>query len=478
MQQREMVLRESHARYRNLFERTPAALMCIDAGGRIRSVNRNAIQLLGYTAPELLDKPLANLFVEGPTGKDRARELLLWLERMIDAEIHEEELELHTPDGRNLWVILAVRAARDAKGEIIEFSAALTDISRAHHAEDATRDADARVRRMYTESPCPLFRATVKGQITECNEAFAQLLGYNTRQDAARKNWLESVSPEIHEKLISALERTGKLQAEEIVVKHANGSTAELLITATLHTDKDSFERVVEGVAIETRGRAALSAEIAALKTENQQGKEREQVLQSAAAESAREALSAELAAMKAENERYRTLIAGIAREVGTAPASTSPAGRSKPSVPAPAPAIPNTPSPAARQAVEAVAAAPANSTPVILLAEKDAGVRTVLRSVLQADGYSVLEAPTGSEAVAVSAQQQHPIDLLVTGASMPDMSGHELARCISHLHRRTKVMFLADNRKGSSATSEGFVLGREFTPADLSKAVRQVLNN
>jgi PAS domain S-box-containing protein len=424
--QREMVLRESHARYRNLFDRTPTALLCIDGSARIRSVNRSAIQLLGYTAPELLDKQFFDLFIDGATGKNRARELFLWLQRMQDADTHEEELEVRTPDGRNLWINLAMRAARDANGQIIECAAVLTDITRAHVAEASLAEAEARFRRLFVDNASPMWRMTFNGQMVDCNEAFAQAAGCESRRAALQVNFWKFVDEQQHDSLTKELQASGKVHAYELHLQRPDKQQTDLLINAALHLDNGTQERFIEVTAMNITGRSNAAAQTA-----------------------------------EAENVRYRSLLEGIARELSSLIAGTQPAAAPT-AVNGKAPAVPDR--------------RPANAKPTILLAEKDAAVRTVMRSILQNDGYTVLEAPTGSEAVAVSTQQQFPIDLLVAAVSMPDMTGHELARCVSHLHKRTKVVFLSDTRKDGCITSEGYVLGREFTPADLSRTVRSAL--
>ena len=50
-------LRESEARFRNLFDHAPVGYYECDAEGRITRVNRTALTLLGYTYEEVLDQP-------------------------------------------------------------------------------------------------------------------------------------------------------------------------------------------------------------------------------------------------------------------------------------------------------------------------------------------------------------------------------------------------------------------------------------
>jgi CheY-like chemotaxis protein len=64
-----------------------------------------------------------------------------------------------------------------------------------------------------------------------------------------------------------------------------------------------------------------------------------------------------------------------------------------------------------------------------ILLVEDALRVRAVVREILEMNGYHVLEARHGAEAVDISERHRGPIQLMVTDVVMPQMSGRELAQ-------------------------------------------------
>ncbi|MEW6747724.1 MAG: response regulator [Planctomycetota bacterium] len=66
--------------------------------------------------------------------------------------------------------------------------------------------------------------------------------------------------------------------------------------------------------------------------------------------------------------------------------------------------------------------------TETIHLCEDDDSIRQVTELFLEGTGYDVLSAGSGSAALALSAQREGRIDLLVTEVIMPDMNGRELA--------------------------------------------------
>ena len=86
----------------------------------------------------------------------------------------------------------------------------------------------------------------------------------------------------------------------------------------------------------------------------------------------------------------------------------------------------------------------PASGSETILLVEDEQGVRDLVRDVLQARGYTILEARHGIEALAVARRHRGPIDLLLTDVVMPRMGGPELAECLATRQSGLKVLYMS----------------------------------
>jgi CheY-like chemotaxis protein len=117
-----------------------------------------------------------------------------------------------------------------------------------------------------------------------------------------------------------------------------------------------------------------------------------------------------------------------------------------------------------------------------VLLVEDDHQLRTVARTILTRNGYTVLEALTGGDAVQLCEKHPGRIDLLLTDVIMPRMSGREIANRVSELRPTTKVLFM------SGYTEEAIVhhdilqpgvtlLQKPITPDGLLRKVREVLD-
>jgi PAS domain S-box-containing protein len=136
---------------------------------------------------------------------------------------------------------------------------------------------------------------------------------------------------------------------------------------------------------------------------------------------------------------------------------------------------------PAAAETVEA-AARPAAGSETILLVEDEEDVRALAREVLERQGYTVLEAADGAQALQVHEREGARIDLILTDVVMPRMSGRELVDRVRAVRPAMPVLFMSGYtedailRHGVRDASI-LLLGKPFTPADLVRKIREVLD-
>ena len=108
--------------------------------------------------------------------------------------------------------------------------------------------------------------------------------------------------------------------------------------------------------------------------------------------------------------------------------------------------------------------------------------VRALARRILESQGYRVLEAKDGAEALEIAAEHGDSIDLLITDVIMPGMGGKQLAEILRSHRVEMQVLYVSgytdDTIVEQGMLSPGVAfLQKPFTHESLSAKVRAVLN-
>ncbi len=117
-----------------------------------------------------------------------------------------------------------------------------------------------------------------------------------------------------------------------------------------------------------------------------------------------------------------------------------------------------------------------------VLVVEDDLRVLQLVRAILRQNGYTVLQAENGAEAIQCLDGRSEPVDLMITDVVMPKMSGRELADLVLNMQPDMKVIYTS-GYTGSAFYREGFpdsdsiFLPKPFTPQALVSKVREVLD-
>ena len=122
------------------------------------------------------------------------------------------------------------------------------------------------------------------------------------------------------------------------------------------------------------------------------------------------------------------------------------------------------------------------HGTETVLLVEDDPALRALSVRILQSNGYTVLAANNGVEALELATAYPEPIDIVATDVVMPEMGGRALVERLLETREDIKVLFMSGYtsdeviRLGVLEGRTAF-LQKPFAPNRLASVVRDVLD-
>ena len=117
-----------------------------------------------------------------------------------------------------------------------------------------------------------------------------------------------------------------------------------------------------------------------------------------------------------------------------------------------------------------------------VLVVEDEASVRRIIGRVLREQGYRVLEAPHGREALAIAGDPGTRIDLIIADVVMPGLGGRELATRLAERRPGVPILFTS-GYTGHDVVERGLIerdwpfLAKPVAPDALARKVRELLD-
>jgi two-component system, cell cycle sensor histidine kinase and response regulator CckA len=117
-----------------------------------------------------------------------------------------------------------------------------------------------------------------------------------------------------------------------------------------------------------------------------------------------------------------------------------------------------------------------------VLVVEDEANVRMIISRVLREQGYRVLEAPHGQEALAIAGDPATRIDLIIADVVLPGLGGRELATRLAERRPGVPILFTS-GYTGHDVVERGLIerdwpfLAKPVAPDALARKVRELLD-
>jgi PAS domain S-box-containing protein len=499
----------SELRFAVAFDNAPIGVALVAPDGRWLNVNHAMLRIIGYTREELLAMDFQSI-----THPDDLPNDLELLGRIISGEIDSYELEkryIHA-DGRVIWIQLDVSVVRDAAGEALYFIGQIQDITNRRQLEEQFRQSQK----------MEAVGRLAGGVAHDFNNLLTVISGYSElallRVREAADNDVRDELEEIKGTAVRATSLTQQLLAfsrqqvvrpkllnlNEVVVEIERmldrliGEDVALVVTldpgvGPVVADAGQLEQVLLNLAVNGRDAmpdgGTLTIETAAVELgqplDSELGRlEPGRYVRLAVTDSG-VGMDAETRGRvfepffttkelgKGTGLGLSTVYGILEQSGGQVRLDTAPGCGTSVEIylPVAARAATAEPTPAAT--------GPASGSGTILLVEDEASVRDLAQRMLEGNGYRVLSAAGGSEALQLCASNDERLDLILTDVVMPGMRGVEVAQRVARLRPGLRVLFMSghtDNTIDSSMSGSVHFLQKPFTLVELLDAVREAL--
>ena len=223
---------ETTRRMAAIVETSDDAIISKNLEGVIQTWNRGAANIFGYTADEVVGKPVTLLMP--PERYDEEPGILARLRR--GERIDHYETVRRRKDGTLLDISLTVSPIRDNAGRIIAASKIGRDITEQKRAEAALRDSERRLKDLLAAIPAAIYTTDASGTITYYNEAAVEFAGKppiigSDKWSVAWKLYWPDGTPLPHEQspMALALKEDRPIRGKELIAERPDGTRIPFL---------------------------------------------------------------------------------------------------------------------------------------------------------------------------------------------------------------------------------------------------------
>jgi len=222
---------ESAEKLQRTVDSLPELIWMSDANGLCTHFNKSWLNFTGRT----IQQELGLGWADGVHPNDRDRCMKIY-ENAFDArEPFTMEQRLHRHDGEYRWLLVVGTPCFETDSKFAGYISSCIDITERKRAEELLRQHDQAFRTAGT----PITFGDLDGRITDANEAFAKLFGFeSTEQVIGRLNTEFHSEPISVAQINAGVNERGRFNGE-ITSKRIDGTPIDIHVIATLFADAD-----------------------------------------------------------------------------------------------------------------------------------------------------------------------------------------------------------------------------------------------
>ena len=272
----EKALRQGEKRFRQLYDEAPVGYQEVDAEGRITRVNRTELEMLGYTAEEMIGQSLWKFYV----CKRKKHTKALWPRYLALFHLGEHLNVTTKQDGTTFPVLIEDRLLQGEEGRIIGIRSTIQDITERKRAEEALRKSEAKFKGLFDEAPVGYMELNTEGRITQVNQTELAMLGYTAEEMIEQPIWKFNVKEEKARQTVMA-KLSGSMQTGkpfERTYKRKDGTTLPVLLDDSVIRDAEGRVTGIHAVIQDITERKRTEEEMVTLQEQLRQSQKMEAI--------------------------------------------------------------------------------------------------------------------------------------------------------------------------------------------------------
>lgn len=247
-------LRESEAKYRDLFENVAQGIIISTRDGSVVDCNRALLEMLEYDSrDEFLSINLENDLYMVPGDRKK-------FQRDVEKKgsVKDYGALLKKKNGEPLNALFTISSRYDSKGDVIGYQGLIVDVTIQKKMERDIRAANQFLVKLIDSTLNSIVATNMKGEILIFNTAAEKLLGYKSDEVIGKMNITDIYPPGVGQDIMQKMRSpeqggVGILRSLPIVQKNREGESIDGLLSASILYGENDEEIASVGIFTDLR---------------------------------------------------------------------------------------------------------------------------------------------------------------------------------------------------------------------------------
>ncbi len=247
----ERTIEDQNGEIKSIYDATPDAVIVIDNNLEIVRWDKKCENLFGWQEQEVLGIRMAELLLPERARENHYRLTSQYITTGVGDFLGKSfDIKTLHKDGRELDVVFHVTSImHNGKPGFIGF---IRDISARKLNECLLKESEVRYRNLFERNLAGVYRADMNDVILECNDAFANIIGFKSAAEVAGKparQLYENIG--IASFISKVASNSGKIVNHESLIRTKAGNFVYLLENAYLQEGRDGKPEFMEGTIVD-----------------------------------------------------------------------------------------------------------------------------------------------------------------------------------------------------------------------------------